>query len=137
MVRRSQRFPQTRRPIIRAKVKRSRCYGSGYVHEHNHGNQGAGTGCRSARNDRVSAQGNVQGRTAPDRWIAFGNTYSAAEGSSAARGTGTNGAELPHPQESSPRNPSSDEIFLGGVAHASRVLVSASRRNNLCLVREF
>ena len=76
-------------------------------------------------------------RGMPDRWIAFGNTYSAAEGSSAARGTGTNGAELPRPQESSPRNPSSDEIFLGGVAHASRVLVSASRRNNLCLVREF
>src|SRR2546429_3927781 len=93
---------------------------SGYKHEHNHGNQGAGTGCRSARNDRVSAQGNVQGRTAPDRWIALGNTYSAAEGSSAARGTGTNGAKLPRSQESSHGNPSSDEILLGRVTWRAR-----------------
>ena len=41
----------------------------GYLHEHDHGNQGGGTRRRSAGNDCVGAKGNVEGRAAPDCWL--------------------------------------------------------------------
>ena len=96
-------------------ANRSRGHGTRHLHEHDHGNQSSRTRYRSARNDRVSAKGNVEGRAAPDRWIALRNPYSAAKGSSAARSARANCAQLSSAQKPASGNQSSDKIFLGRV----------------------
>ena len=85
------------------------------MHDDDHGNQGTGTRCRPAWNERLSAKGNVERRAAPDRRITFGNPYSVATKSSAARSARANRAQLSGAQKSAAGNPSTDEVFLGRV----------------------
>src|SRR4029453_18973029 len=89
-----------------------------HVHDNNHGNQGAGTWRRPARNDRVSSKENVQGRAAPDRCASVRSSHSTSARFAASRGAGANGAQLSGSQKPALGNRSADEIFLGRVAYA-------------------
>ena len=92
------------------------------MHEHDGGNQSAGTRCRSARYDSVSSKGNVQGRAAPDRCVTVGSSHSASARFAAPRSAGANGPQLPGAQKPSARNRSTNKIFLGRVSLEDRRL---------------